>query len=178
MRELKYPSRNGIAVTRVVSKVPFKNGLKRLLKDLDSHRGVYLSSGYEFPGRYSRWDFASTRPPLEILAFDRRVELRPLNVRGEILNQMLVRVLGDHPHWDSFGLERGGVLAGVLKPLPKLFPEEERSKQPSVFTILRALTQEFRSEQDTRLGLVGAFGYDLLCQFDPIEERLPRSGQK
>jgi alkylation response protein AidB-like acyl-CoA dehydrogenase len=43
----------------VVSKVSYKKGLKRLLKDLDTYRGVYLSSGYEFPGRYSRWDFAS-----------------------------------------------------------------------------------------------------------------------
>jgi anthranilate synthase len=141
-------------------------------------RGIYLSSGYEFPGRYSRWDLGSTRPPLEILAFDRRIEFRPLNTRGEILNQMLFRVLVDHPHWDSFGLETAGVLAGRLKPLPKLFPEEERSKQPSVFSILRALIQEFHNEQDTRLGLVGAFGYDLLFQFDPIEKRLPRSGQK
>ena len=70
------------------------------------------------------------------------------------------------------------MLAGTLKPLPKLFPEEERSKQPSVFSILRALIDEFRNEQDSRLGLVGAFGYDLLFQFDPIEKRLPRSGRK
>ena len=68
MRELRYSTRSGIAVTRMVSKVSFKKGLRSLLKDLDTHRGVYLSSGYEFPGRYSRWDVASTRPPLEIVA--------------------------------------------------------------------------------------------------------------
>jgi len=34
-------------------------------------------------------------------------------------------------------------LAGRLKPLPALFPEEERSRQPSVFSILRTLIQEF-----------------------------------
>src|SRR5229473_2385161 len=110
MSELKYSTRSGIAVTRVVSKISFKKGLKTLLKDLDTCRGVYLSSGYEFPGRYSRWDFASTRPPLEILAFDRRVEFRPLNVRGEILAQMFFAVLREHPHWESFGLGPGGVL--------------------------------------------------------------------
>ena len=178
MRTLQYSTPHGISVTRTMSKASYRKGLRHLLRELDTCRGIYLSSGYEFPGRYSRWDFASTRPPLEILAFDRRVEFRPLNTRGEILNQILTRVLRDHPHWDSFGLERGGVLAGTLKPLPRLFPEEERSKQPSVFSILRALIQEFRNEQDTRLGLVGAFGYDLLFQFDPIEKRLPRSGQK
>jgi anthranilate synthase len=161
-----------------VSKANYRKGLRHILGELDKYRGIYLSSGYEFPGRYSRWDLASTRPPLEILAFDRRIEFRPLNTRGEMLNQMLVAVLRDHPHWDAFGIEGGGVLTGRLKPLPKLFPEEERSKQPSVFSILRALIHEFRNEQDTRLGLVGAFGYDLLFQFDPIEKRLPRSSQK
>ena len=178
MRTLQYSTPHGITVTRTLSRVNYRKGLRHLSRELDTCRGIYLSSGYEFPGRYSRWDFASTRPPFEILAFDRRVEFRPLNTRGEILNQMLLAVLRDHPHWESFGLQQGGVLAGILKPLPKLFPEEERSKQPSVFSILRALIHEFRNEQDTRLGLVGAFGYDLLFQFDPIEKRLPRSGRK
>ncbi|HUJ20055.1 MAG TPA: anthranilate synthase component I [Bryobacteraceae bacterium] len=178
MRTLQYSTPHGITVTRTLSRVNYRKGLRHLSRELDTCRGIYLSSGYEFPGRYSRWDFASTRPPFEILAFDRRVEFRPLNTRGEILNQMVLAVLRDHPHWESFGLQQGGVLAGILKPLPKLFPEEERSKQPSVFSILRALIHEFRNEQDTRLGLVGAFGYDLLFQFDPIEKRLPRSGRK
>ena len=66
----------------------------------------------------------------------------------------------------------------MLKPLPALFPEEERSKQPSAFSILRALIDEFRGEEDPRLALVGAFGYDLLFQFEPIELKLPRDGHK
>ena len=41
-----------------------------------------------------------------------------------------------------------------------------------------ALIQEFRGEEDSRLGLVGAFGYDLLFQFEPIEKKLPRAGHK
>jgi len=178
MRTLQYSTPHGITVTRTRSKASYRKGLRHLLRELDTCRGIYLSSGYEFPGRYSRWDLAATRPPLEIVAFDRKVEFRPLNIRGEIINQMLAAVLRNHPHWDSFGTEHGGVLRGVLKPLPKLFPEEERSKQPSVFSILRALIEEFRNEQDSRLGLVGAFGYDLLFQFDPIEKRLPRTGRK
>ncbi len=65
-----------------------------------------------------------------------------------------------------------------LKPLPVLFPEEERSKQPSAFSILRTLIDEFRTTEDSRLALVGAFGYDLLFQFDPITLKLPRDGYK
>src|SRR5580704_13839585 len=177
MRELRYSTKSGISVTRVASKVSYKKGLRSLLRDLDSERGVYLSSGYEFPGRYSRWDFASVRPPLEIVATDRDVNFRPLNQRGERLVQMLAPVLERHPHWDSFGRE-GASLHGRLQPLPKLFSEEERSKQPSAFSILRALIDEFRHPEDSRLALIGAFGYDLLFQFEPIEKKLPRSGHK
>jgi anthranilate synthase len=159
MRVIQYLTPHGITVTRTKSKASYRKGLRHLLRELDTYRGFYLSSGYEFPGRYSRWDFASTRPPVEILAFDRRVEFRALNVRGEILNQMFFAVLREHPHWESFGLGPGGLLSGTLKPPAKLFSEEERSKQPSVFSILRALIQEFHNEQDSRLGLIGAFGY-------------------
>ncbi len=177
MRQFRFSTRSGIDVNRSVSKVPYRRGLQRILRDLDIHRGIYLSSGYEYPGRYSRWDIASVCPPLEIVSYDRRVEFRPLNTRGEVLNQILFPVLAPHPHWDSFDI-RGGVLAGVLKPLPKLFPEEERSKQPSAFSILRALIEEFQEPGDARLSLIGAFGYDLLFQFEPIEKKLPREGHK
>ncbi len=177
MRDYRYTTPHGIEVTRTVSKGNFRRGLAHLLRDLDRRRGIYLSSGYEYPGRYSRWDIASTCPPLEIISYDRRVEFRPLNARGQKVVEILRPVLAGHPHWEEFG-EEAGMLAGRLKPLPALFPEEERSKQPSVFSILRLLIEEFRGEENSRLGLVGAFGYDLLFQFEPIEKKLPRSGHK
>ncbi|MDR3700616.1 MAG: anthranilate synthase component I [Candidatus Sulfopaludibacter sp.] len=177
MREYRYTTPHGIQVTRTTSKSNFRKGLIHLLRDLDGHRGIYLSSGYEYPGRYSRWDIASTCPPLEILAFDRQVEVRPLNERGRRIIRILYPVLETHPDWEECSL-REDALEGRLKPLPALFPEEERSKQPSAFSILRTLMQEFRGEEDSRLGLVGAFGYDLLFQFEPIHKKLPRSGHK
>jgi anthranilate synthase len=177
MSTLQYHTRSGIAVTRTSSKVPFKRGLRSLLRDLDIHRGAYLSSGYEYPGRYSRWDIATICPPLELIAAGREVRLQPLNERGEAINRMLLGVLEPHPHWERFEL-RDGALHGLLKPLPPIFPEEQRSKQPSVFSILRALTEEFHHSKDDRLSLIGAFGYDLLFQFDPIELRLTRGERK
>jgi anthranilate synthase len=177
MREYRFTTPHGIAVTRTVTKAGFRRGLKHVLRDLDRYRGIYLSSGYEYPGRYSRWDIASSRPPLEIVSYDRQVEFRPLSIRGEILNQILLPVLERHPHWESFACVNG-TLAGRLKPLPALFPEEDRSKQPSTFSILRALIEEFRNEENCRLALAGAFGYDLLFQFEPIEKKLPRNGHK
>ena len=94
MREYRYTTPHGIQVTRSASKTNFRKGLQHLLHDLDHHRGFYLSSGYEYPGRYSRWDFASTCPPLEIISYDRRVEFRPLNARGVQIASHLSRAAG------------------------------------------------------------------------------------
>ena len=177
MREFKYTTPHGIAVSRKLSKAGFRKGLRHLLRELDSHRGVYLSSGYEYPGRYSRWDIASVCPPLELISAARKVELRPLNERGEALIRIFEPVLAGHPHWESFERTPAG-LVGTLKPMGRLFSEEERSKQPSVFSILRALTAEFRDSGDSKLALIGTFGYDLLFQFEPIELKHPRQGVK
>jgi anthranilate synthase len=177
MKKLSYSTPGGIQVTRLSSAIPFQKGLGHLLHKLDRYRGIYLSSGYEYPERYSRWDVASVCPPIEMVASGQDIEFNPLNARGDVLNQMLDRLLARHPHWEQFGFE-GPALRGRLKPLPALFPEEERSKQPSAFSILRALIGEFQSEQDSRLALVGAFGYDLLFQFDPIDRKLARGGHK
>src|SRR5215475_4933044 len=171
MSEYRYTTPHGIQVTRKATKANFRKGLKHILRDLDSRRGIYLSSGYEYPGRYSRWDIASVAPPLEIVAQDREVSIHPLNTRGEVLNRLLEPVLAPHAHWDEFRNE-SGTLRGTLKPLPGLFPEEARSKQPSVLSILRALIGEFHHPLASRLALAGAFGYDLLFRFDPIEQKL------
>jgi anthranilate synthase len=175
--EVAYQTRRGIRVSRATTKPAFAKGLDRFRRDLDRHRGIYLSSGYEYPGRYSRWDIVAVRPPLELVSFQREVTFRPLNDRGIAINKMLARVLYDHPHWADFR-EENGTLHGTLKPMPAIFPEEERSKQPSVFSILRALTQEFRNQADDKLAFAGAFGYDLLFQFEPIALRLPRDARK
>jgi anthranilate synthase len=177
MAKLSYTTPGGITVTRSASTIPYKKGLKPLLHKLDRYRGIYLSSGYEYPERYSRWDVASICPPIEIVAAGRNVDFRPLNQRGDALNRILQPVLEQNPHWEKFEF-RDGSLRGTLKPLPPLFPEEERSKQPSAFSILRTLIQQFRTSEDSRLALVGAFGYDLLFQFDPISLKLPRDGHK
>ncbi len=177
MQERRFETPGGISVIRRVSTAPYEQGLGHLAQLLNEYRGVYLSSGYEYPGRYSRWDIASVRPPVEIIAFERKVEFRALNLRGEILNRILYPILRKHPHWESLEL-CGGTLVGLLKPLPPLFPEEERSKQPSAFSVLRALIEEFRCGEDPRLALIGAFGFDLLYRFDPIVPKKPRTRQK
>jgi anthranilate synthase len=177
MSLLRYTTPRGIIVTRTSSTVPYSKGLSGLLDQLDRKRGIYLSSGYEYPERYSRWDVASIAPPIEIVERNRRVDFRALNRRGNVVLQLLQLLFESHPHSASTTCS-DDVLRVELKPLAPLFPEEERSKQPSAFSLLRTLVKEFRNPQDSRLALIGAFGYDLLLQFDPIRMRLPREGHK
>src|SRR5580692_7904898 len=96
MRPESYSTPGGIAVTRSVSNISYSRGLSALLRKLDTQRGVYFSSGYEYPERYSRWDFAAVAPLLEIVAAGREVYLRPLNKRGETLTGILEPLLSGH----------------------------------------------------------------------------------
>ncbi len=177
MPKLRYTTPHGITVTRTGSKIAFGRGLKHVLKQLDVKRGIYLSSGYEYPERYSRWDVASVAPPLEIVGHERKVVLCALNKRGEVLLELLWPLLERHPHW-QVELRTPLQITLALHSLADRFPEEERSKQPSPFSLLRLLIEEFGTSQDSRLALLGAFGYDLLLQFDPISLRLPRHDDK
>ena len=177
MSKLCYTTPHGISVTRTSSQIDYSRALKHILRQLDSKRGVYLSSGYEYPERYSRWDVASVSPPLEIIGRERRLSLQALNERGQMLLSLLWPLLKAHPHWHAWRNSPRTVTLD-LKPLADIFPEEERSKQPSPFSLLRLLIDEFRRTEDSRLALLGAFGYDLLLQFDPITQRLPRDDAK
>ena len=100
MPELRYTTPHGIAVTRKTSKVAYARGLRHILTQLDTRRGAYLSSGYEYPERYSRWDVACVAPPLEIVGRERHSKLAGLNKRGIALLAILQPLLKHHPHWD------------------------------------------------------------------------------
>ncbi len=177
MSQLRYITPHGIVVTRNSSKVPYSRGLSHILRQLDSKAGAYLSSGYEYPERYSRWDVATIAPPIELIGRERNLTINALNERGQVLLGILVPLFQKHPHVQSLSRTLES-LTLVMKPLAERFAEEERSKQPSAFSILRALIAEFKSAEDSHLLLIGAFGYDLLLQFDPIQRRLPRTEQK
>src|SRR4051794_5014276 len=100
MPQLSYTTPRGITVTRAASKLAYGRGLGHILKQLDRKRGVYLSSGYEYPERYSRWDVASVAPPIEIVGRGRELEFRALNERGRVVLRLLDPVLAGHSQWD------------------------------------------------------------------------------
>ena len=92
---------------------------------------------------------------------------------------MLMRFCGNHPHWERLKhLTRGN--PGTLKPLPGVVSRRGAQQAASPFSVLaRAVDRiQFDHLLSGRLALVGAFGYDLLLQFDPIERKLPRHDVK
>jgi anthranilate synthase len=172
-----YLTRGGIRVHRTVADIPVANAIEPVIEALDAHRGVLLASSYEYPGRYTRWDMGFTDPPLALTARERRVRIEALNGRGALLLAPIERALGTAGAVEA--IERGpDALAVTVKASAGRFAEEERSRQASVFSVLRALIDLFGHDDEPHLGLYGAFGYDLAFQFEPIRLRLERPGDQ
>jgi len=169
-----YLTSSNIEVKRKKIALNYAAGLDDIVECLNSTRGIYLSSGYEYPGRYSRWDILIIDPPIELNAFKQNFNFKALNKRGAILNKILFPLLQTIPEVKSINLLENNHIQGELKEPLGFFSEEERSKQPSIFSIIRFFIKEFNSPEDSILGLAGAFGYDLIFQFDKINFRLDR----
>ncbi len=167
-----YETDCGITILRTSRPSDYETGTSEWIDRLDAEMGAVLSSSYEYPGRYTRWDMALVNPPLVMEATDRNVEIRALNDRGGLLLPAIAEVLKKHDDVDTFNADTGKIQLTVKRP-DRLFNEEERSRQPSTFSIIRALKDMFACDDD-QLGLYGAFGYDVAFQFEPIEQKLDR----
>jgi anthranilate synthase len=173
MNPTSYTTRGGIRVTREIRHHDYQPADTALAQSLDARRGVLFSSSFEFPGRYTRWDMGFVDPPLVFTASGRRFSIDALNERGHVLLGPVVDSIADLA---AIRLERVGPsrISGEIEQTEERFPEESRSRQPSVFSVLRALIGLFGSAEDQHLGFYGAFGYDLVFQFEPMPLRLPR----
>lgn len=146
--------------------------IEDLIDRLDAARGVLLSSSYEYPGRYTRWDMGFVDPPLALTSSGQDVRIEALNDRGVVLLPPVLEALRGLEGVVDLAADDRQVSCRVERP-DRRFEEEERSRQPSTFTVVRSLIDLFGSD-DQHLGLYGAFGYDLAFQFEPIDLRLPR----
>jgi anthranilate synthase len=173
MQLTRYQTRGGVTVQREVWLGPYEREHDTLARILDSRRGVLFSSSFEFPGRYTRLDMGFVDPPLVLTARGRAFSVEALNARGRIL---LDAVEDGLARLDIAETRRAGEdrIEGEVRESDSRFPEEQRSRQPSIFSVMRALNELFASDQDEHLGLYGAFGYDLVYQFEPMTLRLPR----
>jgi len=158
-------TRGGVRVIRAAA--PFDPvELGRIAALVDERRGGVLSSGMEYPGRYSRWHMAYADPCAEIIATGRRVTARALNDRGRVLLPVIRAALA------RVGEPVGQDTVAIAEP-DRDFTEEERSRRPTVFSALREIAAVFGCD-DPHLGLYGAFGYDLAFQFEPVRLRRAR----
>src|ERR1700745_2815574 len=74
----------GVRIARTASRFD-PELLTQIAAQVDRRRGGVLSSGMEYPGRYSRWDMAYVNPPVEITTHGRYVTARALNDRGLVI---------------------------------------------------------------------------------------------
>ncbi|MER9342249.1 anthranilate synthase [Mesorhizobium sp. M0601] len=169
----RFVTAGGVAITRQRHDRPYEGAIDGYVDGLNSRRGAVFSSNYEYPGRYTRWDTAIIDPPLVISAHGRAMRIEALNSRGQVLLPVIGTVLAGLDDVTIAETSNKLIRLEVAKP-DRIFTEEERSRVPSVFTVLRAITALFKTEEDANLGLYGAFGYDLAFQFDPVDYKLER----
>lgn len=168
-----YKTLGGVNVSRFITEVQMDTALEDILFHLNSQRGGLLRSSYEYPGRYKRWAIGFVNPPLELTTQENAFTLIALNERGQILLPLLLECLSHSKQLEKV-TQNNNDIVGFVKPTKRIFTEEERSKQPSAFTVVREILHTFSSQEDEHLGLYGAFGYDLVFQFEPISPCLER----
>ena len=162
-----------VEVSVATAELPYGDSCSALIGRLDNRRGLLFSSGMEAPGRYTRWDMGFADPPLVLTAIERRFSIDALNERGRVLLPAFAEALSTNP--DVLTVERAeDRVAGEVRPSVGRFREEDRSRQPSIFSVVRTLRDLLGSREDDHLGLYGAFGYDIAYQFEPVERRIPR----
>jgi anthranilate synthase len=175
MDQTSYETSGGVRVHRAAE--PFDPALlDDITRDVQDRPGGVLSSGMEYPGRYSRWHMAYVDPPLQVVARGRRITATALNERGTVVLPVVAAAMA-----------RAGTPVPVADPgrqaevvVPEgdgAFTEEDRSRRPTVFSAIREIMTAFAGP-DPHLGLYGAFGYDLAFQFEPVRLRASRDPER
>eukprot|EP00474_Spongospora_subterranea_P002848 CRZ03306.1 hypothetical protein [Spongospora subterranea] len=169
-----FTTAGGVEIRRRVHSADYTDGIVPYVDMLHERRGAVFSSSYEYPGRYERWDIAFVDPPVSITCRRRDIVLNALNERGRILLPTFASVLALCDAISSLDHEEDQIRVSIIDVTAVPFSEEQRTRQPSVFSALRAILAYFKTERDDNLGLWGAFGYDLAFQFEPIDFKLSR----
>jgi anthranilate synthase len=171
-REISLVTEGGIGITTRVRAADYAQGTSPWIDRLDAERGAVFSSSYEYPGRYTRWDMALINPPLVLESLDRDAHIEALNDRGRLLLPAIEAHLRKLEDLESLTRDGDRLDMRIARP-SRAFTEEERSRQPSIFSVIRAINALFACD-DEHIGLYGAFGYDLAFQFEPIDLSLKR----
>ena len=173
----KFKTDAGIEVEVKIETVDTDSALENLIQAADSTKAGIFSSGFDYPGRHSRWDIAFNNPAVEFISHKENFEFNALNPQGVAVLSLIGAHLKGHSHIKTFDVAKEK-LTGTLYSPSGNFTEEERSRQPSVFSILREMNKLFGNSEISHFGLYGAFGYDLVHQFESLKTRLNRDNSQ
>ncbi len=170
-----FKTESGLEVVVNTTELNCDSALAEIFTGIDTHRGALFSSGFEYPGRHSRWDIGFINPALEFVSHGREFSLNGLNAQGRAILGIFHQALSENQDLAQLALKPSSI-TGTIKTPEGFFTEESRSKRPSIFSVIRSILSVLRSAHPaaSNLGLYGAFGYDLIYQFEEIQTRLPR----
>lgn len=174
MNHLNYVTNGGVGVTCSIRPAEYEAATAPIIAALDSRRGALFSSSVEVPGRYSRWDVGLVNPPLAITGQGRTFSVDALNRRGEILLPGIARALATISSLMVDTMDAARIVGRVKEP-EACEDERSRTRQPTLFDVVRAITGHFGSDEDQHLALAGAFGYDLVYHLEPMPLHLSRN---
>jgi hypothetical protein len=114
-----------------------------ITRQVQDRPGGVLSSGMEYPGRYSRWHMAYVDPPIQVVARGRRVSVTALNERGLVLLPVLeaaLRRAGTPPQSPQQAAgDPARQVEIIVEEEEGVFAEEDRSRRPTVFSAVREI---------------------------------------
>jgi anthranilate synthase len=93
----RYTTTAGIQVSRSIEAVCYDTFVDQLARQLDSQLGCLLSSSYEYPNRYKRWDMGFVNPMLRITSRADCVWIEALNARGQVMLPFLAEQVKSAP---------------------------------------------------------------------------------
>jgi anthranilate synthase len=166
-------TQGGILVEVTQQTLDYQQGIERLIERLDSQRGALFASSFEYPGRYTCWDIGFYNPPLVLISRQEIIEIDALNTRGEVLLSFITPILEQQETLELFNKSKEQ-LSIKIKSSKQVFSEEERSQQPSVFTVIRLILALFKTDEEPYLGLYGSYGFDLIFQFEELQHHKVR----
>lgn len=170
--ESEFRTARGLDVARSVAHFTGGAALDRLIEQLDTRRGVVLSSGTTVPGRYESFDLGFSDPPLRLESTGTDFVIEALNARGKVLVAFLGATLNEPC---AVITEKSATrLAGHIVRGDAPVDEDQRTRRASMVSLVRDIIAALSAPNDGLLGLFGAFAYDLVFQFEDLKQKRAR----
>lgn len=173
----QYKTLGGVQVEVSQHTLDYQHGIDHLIESLDTQRGALFASSFEYPGRYTCWDIGFCNPPLALVCQQNQIRIDALNQRGELL-LMHIKPLLEAETSLKITASSMTYMSVEINASDKIFSEEERSQQPSVFLVIRLLLAFFKAENEPYLGLYGSLGFDLIFQFEDLIQHKKRDASQ